>query len=104
MARSGARLFKKIRTGKSHQELSEEDWTNIEKLLKSPLPEKSRRDIEIATFVYSAIGPLHSSDQTVNLNTAKSALDAWLKASGRFRLKLGEKTSPKKMGHELPPV
>jgi hypothetical protein len=65
--------------------------------LEFSLPEKSRRDIALANTIYSVVGPLHSPDQTVNLKTASAALDTWLKASGRFRLTLGEKTSAKKL-------
>jgi hypothetical protein len=91
------KIFKRFRLGKDYEGLAERHWEALGELLKVSLPEKSRRDIGLANTIYSVVGPLHSSDQTVNLKTASAALDTWLKASGRFRLTLGEKTSAKKL-------
>jgi hypothetical protein len=97
MVRNEPKVFKKIVLGKDYKKLDGQNWTDIGELLRVTLPEKSRSQIEIANGIYSTVAALHSSDQTVNLKTANAALNAWLKASGRFRLKLGEKTSVKKL-------
>ena len=67
MSPKGPKIFKRVRFGKDYEGLEQRKWSELEELLAVSLPEKSRRDIEIANKIYSAVGPLHSpSIPTVN--------------------------------------
>jgi hypothetical protein len=68
--------------------LSDKDWRELERCWEVSLPKDAREKLDVASRVYAMVGPPHERN-TITALQAEKAFDAWIKASGRLRLKLG---------------
>jgi hypothetical protein len=88
----GSKSSKRIKLGKPI-ELTNKDWNDLEALFQSSLTGEVRAKVELATSAFATIGKNHSREDTVSSKKAIAALNTWIKASGRYRISLREKSS-----------
>jgi hypothetical protein len=93
----GSKSSIRVRPGTSVHRMTAKNWSDLEKHFRVSLPGEVRAKIEVASDCYAGIGKLHSPKESINTKTAIKALDAWIKASGRFQISLGKKSSVAKL-------
>jgi hypothetical protein len=72
-------------------------WKDLEKLVGSPIPAKTRKQINTANNAFVWATKFHSPENTVSLKEIKTQIETWLKATKRLRRELGTPLTAKKL-------
>jgi hypothetical protein len=72
-------------------------WKDLEKLIGSPIPANTRKQINTVNSAYVWATKFHSPENTVSLKEIKTQIESWLEAAKRLRRELGTRPTAEKL-------
>src|SRR6476620_5362993 len=69
----------------TYSAITEEGWRNLEKIVDKKLPRQTRNRIDEVNEIYSILGPIHATNNTLPLRQVRSRIESCIDATTDLR-------------------